>query len=238
MNTLGSRRFLRPAAFALATLLAAAFAAHGQGVPGYPDDVRKGYDPREVALLPRYCIYTQLFREAVPGGNDPEEIKRWTALMGPAFIHMHHYCWGLMKTNRALLLVRTEQFRNYYLRDSLQEFDYVINRAPADFRMLPEIHTRKAENLVRLGRAKEGMQEFERAIALKPDYWPPYAGISDYYRGTGDRAKARQWLEAGLAYSPGVNALQRRLAEIGGAQPGNAAQAGSQPIEQTPPAGR
>src|SRR5687767_2163609 len=156
----------------LSVALAGVAPARGQGVPGYPDDVRKGYDPREVAMLPQYCIYTQLFRDNIPGGQDPEEIKRWTAIMGRAFVHLHHYCWGLMKTNRALLLVRTQRFREYYLRESLEEFDYVINRAPPDFRLLPEIMTKKGENLMRLGRTRAGLDEFERAIALKPDYWP------------------------------------------------------------------
>jgi len=193
---------------------AAGAPVHGQGVPGYPDDVRYGFDPREVAMLPGYCIYTQLFRDNVPGGRDPEKIKRWSAIMGPTFVHMHHYCWGLMKTNRALLLVRSQRFRDHYLHSSLEEFDYVINRAPSDFNLLPEIITKKAENLLRLGKRQAGLEELERAIALKPDYWPPYAAMSDHYKDAGDRSKARHWLEAGLSYTPDVNALKRRLAEI------------------------
>jgi hypothetical protein len=188
--------------------------ARGQGVPGYPDDVRAGFDPREVAMLPRYCIYTQLFRDNVPGGRNPDEIKRWTAMMGPTFNHVHHYCWGLMKTNRALLLVRTQRFRDYYLDDAIREFDYVINRAASDFKLLPEIITKKGENLLRLGRTRAALVELERVVALKPDYWPPYAAMSDHYKDAGDLAKARHWLEAGLAHAPEVNALKRRLAEI------------------------
>ena len=46
---------------------------------------------------------------------DPAEVKRWYDVMGPAFHALHHYCWGLMKTNRALLLARTQQVRTYYL---------------------------------------------------------------------------------------------------------------------------
>jgi hypothetical protein len=117
-------------------------------IAGYPSNV-EAYDPREVAMLPRYCIHTQLFRERVPGGSNAAEIKRWTDLMGPAFDTLHHYCWGLMKTNRALILARTAEDRRHYLADSLREFEYVIERAPPEFVLLPEILTKRGENLLR-----------------------------------------------------------------------------------------
>jgi hypothetical protein len=56
--------------------------------------------------------------------------------------------------------------------------------------------------------------ELERAAELKPDYWPPYAYMSDYYRETGDRAKAREVLEAGLQRIPESQGLRTRLAEL------------------------
>jgi tetratricopeptide (TPR) repeat protein len=159
-------------------------------------------------------MYTQLFRLNVPGGGDPEEIKRWTLIMGNSFNNMHHYCWGLMYTNRALLLAPYQRMRVQYLGSSIVEFDYVILRAQPDFKLLPEILTKKGENLIWLDRGPQGVTELERAIALKPDYWPPYAAISDYYRKTGDPTKAREWLEKGLSASPDTKALMRRLAEL------------------------
>jgi tetratricopeptide (TPR) repeat protein len=214
MNDCTPIRFLCQGLLALSFALSGAVPAHGQGVPGYPADVRYGFDPREVALLPRYCTYTQLFRAAVPGGNDYREKERWTLIMGDAFNHMHHYCWGLMDTNRALFLVRTERWRKYYLGLSIGEFDYVIDRAPDDMVLLPEILTKKCENLSRLDRGSQAERASERAIALKPDYWPAYAAISGHYKGMGDLAKAREWLEKGLSVTPDVKALTRRLAEL------------------------
>jgi len=208
-------RYLCQAAFAVGSILAAAMPAHSQGgVPGYPDDPRYAFDSREVALLPRYCIYTQLFRGGVPGGNNQVEIDRWYEVMGPSFHAMHHYCWGLMKTNRALYLTRTRRYRDFYLRDAIVEFDYVIRNATKDFILLPEILTKKGENLIRLGRGSHAMPELLRAIELKPDYWPPYAAISDIYKEFGDLAKAREWLKKGLSVAPDVKALTRRLAEL------------------------
>src|SRR5215471_8671749 len=74
MNPL-SMRCLQALSTALLALCAMA-SAHAQLVPGYPDDVM-AYDPREVAMLPAYCKYTQDFRDKVPGGADPSMIARW-----------------------------------------------------------------------------------------------------------------------------------------------------------------
>lgn len=195
--------------------------ALSQQVPGYPPNV-DAYDPREVAMLPRYCIYTQLFRDRVPGGNDKAMIDAWYAQMGATFHAMHHYCWGLMKTNRGALLARDPDSRRYYLNDALSEFDYVIQRAPEDFILLPEILTKKGENLVRLGRGPLAVYEFERAMTLKPDYWPPYAQLGDYYRNAGELDKAREVLTQGLAAASDAPALRRRLAELDKAPRGTA----------------
>ena len=165
-------------------------------------------------MLPRYCAYTQSFRDHVPGGNNPAEIQRWYSMLGETFHAMHHYCWGLMKTNRGVLLARSEQWRRFYLNDAIGEFDYVIDHAPPDFVLLPEILMKKGENLIRLGQDGSGNLQLLRAIELKPDYWPPYAVMSDYYKKTGDLKNAREVLEKGLLASPDAKALKERLANL------------------------
>jgi tetratricopeptide (TPR) repeat protein len=186
--------------------------AQGQ-IPGYPNSV-KAADPREVAMLPRYCIHTQIFRDRVPGGNSPDEISRWTAVMGDTFNHMHHYCLGLMNFNRATLLARQVHVRHFYLDDAVREFDYVLERAPKNFILLPEILTKKGEALIRRGVGARAIEPLELAARIKPDYWPPYAHLSDQYKEAGDLKKAREWLETGLTHSPDANGLQRRLKEL------------------------
>lgn len=190
------------------------FSVHAQSsIPGYPDSVM-AFDMREVALLPKYCIYTQIFRDRVPGGNNRAIVDQWYNQLGDSFHTMHHYCWGLMKTNRALYLARDQLMRRFYLTDSLDEFDYVIRRVPEDFILLPEILTRKGENLILLGKGQVGILELEHAIELKPDYWPPYGYISDYYKSLGDVKSARETLERGLQLSPDAKGLLRRIDEL------------------------
>jgi tetratricopeptide (TPR) repeat protein len=206
---------LRSAAIVLAAWLAAVGSASAQKIPGYPEDVN-ALDPRETAMLPKFCAYTQRFRTIVPGGDNPTALSEWEAVFGAEiFHHMHHYCLGLMKTNRAVLLSRDPAVRRFYLGDSIIEFDYVINRAAPDFVLLPEILTKKAQNLVLLGKGPAAVLEFLRAIETKKDYWPPYAYLSDYYVETGDRKKATEVLKEGLSQVPSSSALQRRLDEIG-----------------------
>jgi tetratricopeptide (TPR) repeat protein len=198
----------------MAGLIAAAAGARaGDMIPGYPDNI-DAYDERDLQLLPRYCIYTLSYRQHIKRGNDPTEVAKWYELMGPTFHHMHHYCNGLVDTNRALLLAPNPRVRNFYLRASITEFDYVLERATPEFVMLPEILTKKGENLLRLDEYGEGLRALQQAIAAKPDYWPPYVVLSDFFKKKGNEDQAREWLERALKFAPDTKALTSRLAEL------------------------
>ena len=176
---------------------------------------QREYDPKLFAMLPPYCKYTQVYQQTVPGGNDLGQIERWQRVMGPGnFLHMHHYCWGLENTNKALYFSSNKQDRDHHLAQSVNEFDYVIARVASDFALLPEILTRRGENLLRLGNGPRAILDLNRAIELKPDHWPPYAALSDYYKTLGDLQSARAWAEKGLSAAPGTRALERRLSEL------------------------
>ncbi len=177
-------------------------------------EAQQAFEQTLVYMLPVYCKYTQDFRGRLAGGNNREEIARWTSSMGDTFNHMHHYCYGLMDVNRAAFLSRTREDRAFNLNSSITEFDYVIQRAPPDFSLLPEILTRKGESLIQLDRAADGMFELQRAIKIQANYTPPYAAMSDFYKKTGQLTKAREWLEKGLSAAPNAKALIRRLAEL------------------------
>jgi tetratricopeptide (TPR) repeat protein len=194
--------------------------------------------PRELALLPPYCKYTQSFQNRVEGGNDPEKIKQWYSIMRGSdsralgiFEHIHHYCEGLMDVNYAKFFARSKGEREGRLIASIRQFDYVIRESTPGERLLPEFHTKKGETLVALGRGPLAIAEFQRAIVLKPDYWPPYAALSDYYKETGNIKMARELLEQGLSSSPEATALTRRLAELDAVKgkPKTAAEVGAKP---------
>ncbi len=177
------------------------------------------YSPKEMAMLPEYCKYTQLYRSQVVGGNDPVKIEYWYRIFGGSvgagiFHSMHHYCAGLTSANHAKFWPHSPQERQFKLQSSINEFDYVIRASQPDEKMLPEFLTKKGESLIALGNGPLAIAELERAIVLKPDYWPPYAAMSDYYKETGNFKMAREVLERGLSSSPDTRALTRRLAEL------------------------
>jgi len=186
------------------------------GIAAAPDaTAQKNVDtpalPHEIRMLPAYC-------QARMAGNTREAQEHWTRVMGPTYEHIHHYCRGLVHTNRSLVHFTNRADRMRALSYSIGEFDYVIRNAPPTFVLLPEILTKRGENLVRLGRASEGTPNLLRAIELKSDYWPPYAAMSDYHKSRGEQAQARQWLDKALAIAPNAKPLQARLAELGGKQ--------------------
>lgn len=205
-------------AVAVAGLLCFSNISVAELIAGYPDDFRYVLDPREVALLPQYCKYTQVYRKLIPEGNNAAEIDRMYATLGRGFHALHHYCWAIVSTHRALFLAQTKQTRDFYLDQAVRDIDFVIANSPTDFVLLPELFTEKAKNLIRLGKGAVAVNQLERAIELKPDYWPPYAVLSDYYKDQGVVAKAREVLEQGLSAVPEAKPLRTRLAEL--TQPG------------------
>lgn len=205
------RRARLARAIALPTILAAVNAVAQVQF----DRTQSHYDPKVIAMLPPYCKYTQLYNRYVPGGDNKTQITRWESVMGAQnFQHMHHYCWGLTHTNWALYSSNTKQERDRELRQSVTEFDYVLRNAAPDFALRPEILTIRGENQLRLENGPQGLNDLHRAIELKPDHWPPYAALSDYYKALGELDSAREWAEKGLSAAPGTRALERRLSEL------------------------
>ena len=172
------------------------------------------WDENAAAKLPPYCRNALVYRDHVPDGNDKAAIERWFKVMGGVFIHIHHYCHGLQLTNRGLFDSRTKIERDRALRLSIPQFDYVIARADSTFSLLPEILTKKGENLFLLERDAEAIATLVKATEVRRDYWPPYAALSDHYKKTGKLDEARNWLKTGLAASAGAKALERRLREL------------------------
>ena len=172
------------------------------------------YDEVTVARLPPYCRNAATYRDRIAGGNNPAEIERWLKVMGRGFIHIHHYCQGLQLTSFALFESKSKEDRNHALRLSIGEFDYVIARVDSTFSLLPEILTKKGQNLFRLEKEAQAITMLLKAIEVRSDYWPPYASLSDHYKEIGNLDEARNWLKRGLSASGGAKALERRLKEL------------------------
>ena len=195
----------------LATMLCLGSAAlHAEGRDG------RVPTPAELLVLPPYCKDSQIIRrvnEGRPVGRDEPIAQHWFSVLGENFWDIHHYCFALNEVNRAQRAQNTTE-RTGWLSQSLGEFDYVLKGAKPGFILLPEILTKKGEALIMLGRDGEGAAEFEKTIEIKPDYWAPYAHLSDYYKEKKNLAKAREILEQGLKAIPNSKGLLRRKKEL------------------------
>ena len=209
--------------------------------PMHPRAEEYTITPREAALLPEYCKYSQAYRSLIPGGMDEPKIKQWYEIMGGSyppptgmFHHMHHYCRGLQHRNYVKWFAKSKQEREFRWGASINEFNYVIGRAEPGFKLMPEFLTMKGESFIALGKGQLAVVEFQRAMQLKPDYWPPYVALSDYYKDLGNPKMAREVLEQALSFSPNAQGVKRRLAELDGgkAKPRTAAEPAAKPATE------
>lgn len=168
----------------------------------------------EIALLPPFCAHTQSFEMRGNPSAPTDEQRRLLALMGPTLWDMHHYCWALVNMHRADGAVGNRAQRRYLLEWAIKDCFYVIKQAPANFVLLPEIFTRVGDLYVLLDQVAEAMPHFERAIELKPDYWPPYVRLAEINLSIGRRAAAEGLLKQGLEAMPDEPHLTKALAQI------------------------
>lgn len=172
----------------------------------------------ELLRLPAYCRGTQQIRE-VSGDPVPigEHIKRY----GTGYNHLHHYCWALNTENR--VAISNPYDGKFWLRNAIGDIDYVLrNNHDPKFFCLPEIYVSKARILFKLDQPEDAVPWLKKAIALRPNYSPAYARLSDYYVEKGDKAEAVKILKQGIAKSSKSDMLIRRLRELE-AQNGDAA---------------
>jgi hypothetical protein len=151
----------------------------------------------ELALLPPYCKGTQAIRTL---SKDPVPIERYMEIYGAAYYHMHHYCWALNTENNALR-INDAFLRKSKLGYALDDYKYFIDRAPPSFPLLPEVYISRARVLFTLKRDDAAIADLNTAIRLKPEYSLPYARLSEYYQGIGDKSNAIQALERGIAHT-------------------------------------
>lgn len=175
----------------------------------------------ELALLPPYCSGTQQIRTI---SKDPTSIEQYVSIYGEAYRHTHHYCWALNAQNHAMWL-RDRNLRESKLRNALRDIQYVLERASDSFSLLPDIYTSRAGIFLALKRDGEAVNDYLKAISLKPDHLPAYRALSDLYVDKGDKSSAIRILEQGIDNTENADSLIKRLQKLGKTYqgiPGNA----------------
>lgn len=170
----------------------------------------------EWALLPPYCADTQGFKYGDAYSNTSPYARKWVALMGKDFWHMHHYCWALINYRRAQRVAVAAPEKTALRREALSDLTYVVENVDRQFVLLPEIYTLIGRTEVLLRRPQEAGAAFASAWTLKPDYWPPYFHWAEFLGSHGKKAEALEVVKAGLQHSPGTQGLLMLFHDLGG----------------------
>lgn len=175
----------------------------------------------EIAMLPAYCIDTEGFRYGPE--NSPTQSPRapeWVARMGRSFWAMHHYCWGLINFNRLRFGRANTNNKQYFAKQIVDEYRYVLENSTSDFIMLPEIWARYGEASLLAGDIGGAMDAYAKSRSIKPDYAPAYVQWAEFQMNNGRRDEARALVEQGLLNIPGSKPLLelRRKLERGSDQ--------------------
>lgn len=155
----------------------------------------------ELAPLPAYCTGT-ILTSAV--SHDPKPISEYISIYGPAYNHLHHYCWALNAENHLNEL--NEDARENALGPILANIDYVVRQAPLTFSLLPEIYITKARILFKMHRDTDAIDILIKLTEIKPDYALAYAQLGKYYAHANDKVSAIRYYEQGLISTNKKNA--------------------------------
>jgi hypothetical protein len=170
----------------------------------------------EMALIPAYCRDANTFGYGGTADSMSPNAPKWVAMMGKGFWAIHHYCWALINLRRAQGPLVSPMVKQNAREQGIRDLMYVVEHSPSDFILLPEIFTKMGQVQLELKRPLEAGVSFGRARAQKPDYWPAYFHWAVHLQNTGQKGKARQFVETGLAYSPDSAPLRKLLVELGG----------------------
>lgn len=185
--------------YRLVLALGLALAGHQLAVANAPENVTPG----EVARLPEFCPDTFSFtRQWAKEAPTPRQAY-WQSLVGTTFWAMHHYCWGLIAAHRSMAAGVTPAQKEHLLHTAIRDLQYVVNEAPPNWILLPELHTRIGDFFEQRGRYVEAMENQQRSMSLKPDYWPPYVALIRMHVKWGKRQQSEQVLIDGLTRMPG-----------------------------------
>lgn len=166
----------------------------------------------EISLLPDFC--QDRLNYPVYSFSHPKWAY-WGARMGETFKHVHHYCWALVSLRRASMAPNKEK-RKHLVTTAINDLEYVINNASADFRLKPEVYARIGDAALQLEDFSKAFDAYDNARQLKPGYAPAYIGWADVLFKAGQRDAARELIEEGLRHAPDSPELRSAFRRFGG----------------------
>jgi tetratricopeptide (TPR) repeat protein len=125
----------------------------------------------ELRLLPEYCK-----PRATGWGDDIKDprVKRWYAIFGGDWRHMHHYCKGLNHINKGNSLVDN---RIFHYKTAISEFAYCIRQAKSEGYksvLLPLLYTKTGDAYANLDNKPIAERYYRKSINKFPKYLSAY----------------------------------------------------------------
>lgn len=164
--------------------------------------------PAEIAMLPPYC-------DARIGSRSPETVAYWQARLGREnWIHMHHYCGGLVSLNRYYR--QTGASKAGSLRNALWEFNYVLDHTGPGFPMRSDLYYNRGKVLRLQGKDGMALADLEKALELNPGMPAASIELASLYHQAGKKEVALSVLKSALDKLPEHKGLRRKYQEMGG----------------------
>lgn len=163
----------------------------------------------EIATLPPYC-------DAKIGSQNPSAVSHWDKTLGHGnWIHIHHYCDGLIELNRYFKLVSAAD-RKATLGRAVSQFDYTLNATSPDFSLRADAHFNRGRAQLLLGKDGQALNDFSKALELNHDMPPASIELAKLYKKQGKQTQALATLKSGLLLSPAHKGLRRNYEAMGG----------------------
>lgn len=159
----------------------------------------------EMLGLPEFC---QL---RFKWGPESTEFSKWKNILGPEYLHAHHYCEGLIDLMRVATVAKHKQGM---LDSARANFYYVLQRVQnPKFVLLPDLYYRLAIVSKEEGKISEAIDFANKSIQAKKNFLNPYLLLADLYIKASNKTEARKVLLEAKEYHPNSKRLKRRFKE-------------------------
>lgn len=166
----------------------------------------------ELRAVPEYC------RVRFAEGAASAQWIIWAKRFGPAAIHMHHYCDGLLWLNRyAKTFDRREQKR--ILQSAYGSFMYMVPRVDNSWPLRGELYYNMGRVQALRGEDGEALIAFRKALDYDPRLRDAYLAASVLYEKMNDNKQALTLISEGLRHVPDDERLRERYRKLGGQLP-------------------
>lgn len=157
----------------------------------------------EFALWPEYCqvryVTTIIGRRSRHAAKIPDietRRKKWEALLGRHFMHIHHYCAGVIHLNRSIKRTTAEKLQlKFDYEKAIGDLGFSYQRATPEFFLFSQIAERYAYTHELMGEVNKAIEILTHAIQQQPAQVASYTRLSYILREAGQVDKALELLK-------------------------------------------